>query len=126
MKAKLVCLDAVCPESDVLIDHFPVVIGRGPDADVSLKDEWVSRTHCLLTAENDLLRVRDLGSRHGTFINGERVVEAPLYPADMLGMGLSTFRVDYGPDARLPVPPDRAERRRRWSLARSAERFSKS
>ena len=103
MNARLVCLDTVSPSPDVTLERFPLLIGRGPDADVQLRDEWVSRIHCLLSEAGDVLHVRDLGSRHGTFVNGERVDECPLHPGDELRVGLSTFRVSFGPEsARWP------------------------
>jgi pSer/pThr/pTyr-binding forkhead associated (FHA) protein len=79
----------------VLIEHFPAVVGRGSDADVRFRDAWISRVHCLLTLDDGRLSVRDLHSRHGTFVNGEPTIERALEPGDVLGLGLSAFRVEY-------------------------------
>ena len=94
MNVKLVCLDPADPEPEVLIEHFPAVIGRGSDADVRFRDAWISRVHCLLTLDGDRLSVRDLHSRHGTFVNGELTSEGALEPGDVLSLGLSAFRVE--------------------------------
>jgi pSer/pThr/pTyr-binding forkhead associated (FHA) protein len=40
------------------------------------------------------LLVRDLGSTHGTYVNGEQVREAYLHSGDHLSVGLATFRVE--------------------------------
>lgn len=96
MNVKLVCLDPAVDEADVLIEYFPAVIGRGSDADVRLRDAWISRIHCLLALDGGHVTVRDLNSRHGTFVNGEQAAERALEPGDVLGLGLSAFRVEYG------------------------------
>ncbi len=53
------------------------VIGRSNDCDIQLPTTLefmeVSRHHCVLTIDPPALQVRDLGSRNGTFINGEKI-----------------------------------------------------
>ncbi len=51
----------------------PQLIGRSTEA-LDLTDASVSRRHAELTPEDDAWLLRDLSSRHGTFINGVRVV----------------------------------------------------
>ena len=53
-------------------------VGRNPEADVQLMHRSVSRNHALLTVEDDVLSVRDLESRNGTFLNEERVINKPV------------------------------------------------
>ena len=72
-----------------------VVVGRGPDADICLPDCWASRHHCEIGQINGTLVVRDIGSRHGTFVDGARVTEAHLLPGAKLTVGLSSFEVQY-------------------------------
>ena len=55
-----------------------LVIGRGPDAGLAVDDPLVSRAHAQLLVVPDGLRVSDLGSRHGTLVNGDRVLEPRL------------------------------------------------
>ena len=55
-------------------------LGRGPDNDVQLPDERVSRHHAVLWAENGAWHVRD-SSTNGTYINHARVVESAMLPA---------------------------------------------
>jgi pSer/pThr/pTyr-binding forkhead associated (FHA) protein len=95
MIAKLV--DTWRKDGVVNLDHFPVMLGRSPDAEVHLCDPWVSRRHCQIDAVDGRLWVRDVGSRHGTLVNDAPVKESPLMPGDILSMGLSTFCVDYIP-----------------------------
>jgi pSer/pThr/pTyr-binding forkhead associated (FHA) protein len=62
---------------------------------VRIDDRWLSRRHCRLDWHEGVLIVRDLGSRHGTFVNGHSVTEAKLLPGDELCIGLSHFIADY-------------------------------
>jgi pSer/pThr/pTyr-binding forkhead associated (FHA) protein len=54
-----------------------VVVGRADDCDIQLYSEaargQVSRHHCQLVIEPPTVRVRDLGSLNGTYINGELI-----------------------------------------------------
>ena len=51
------------------------VIGRCVDCQIRLPgDDWtVSRHHCRLEVDPPLIRVRDLGSLNGTYVNGEKI-----------------------------------------------------
>ena len=77
------------------VDHFPATIGRKAESTVRLTDRWVSRLHCRIEIEGEDLVVRDLGSRHGTYVNGELVEDAVLAPGDELQIGLHEFRIKY-------------------------------
>jgi pSer/pThr/pTyr-binding forkhead associated (FHA) protein len=49
-------------------------IGRSRRCAVRLGDDpTVSRQHCLFESDNGVVRVRDLGSKNGTFLNGENI-----------------------------------------------------
>lgn len=48
-------------------------VGRGAELPVSLPDRSVSREHAQLVRRGTELRVEDLGSRNGTFVNGKRL-----------------------------------------------------
>lgn len=75
---------------------FPSIIGRDPEAEVTIDDRWVSRRHCIIEmTEDGNLIVRDLGSKHGTFVNNQQIDEAPLCPGDKLGIGMTSFLISY-------------------------------
>ncbi|WP_366215032.1 FHA domain-containing protein [Arthrobacter sp. SRS-W-1-2016] len=79
-----------------------VAIGRAAENDVALDDLLVSRRHCVVTSDESRLRVRDLGSRNGTFLDGERVqgtVECP--EGALLTVGNTDFRISV--DGTSPV-----------------------
>lgn len=78
------------------LDRLPATLGRHPEAGVRLSDSWVSRSHCEIRDRNGTLVVRDLGSKHGTYVNGKKVTtEAPLAPGDRLSVGLTSFLVEW-------------------------------
>jgi serine phosphatase RsbU (regulator of sigma subunit) len=55
------------------LDHTPFTIGRKMEKDLAVPDPRVSRDHALIISENGKFFVEDQGSKHGTFVNGERV-----------------------------------------------------
>jgi pSer/pThr/pTyr-binding forkhead associated (FHA) protein len=92
---RLVCQDLLASPREIVVDQFPIELGRGETAGLRIDDRWLSRRHCRLEVSDGVLTVRDLGSRHGTYINGEVVRESPLLPGDELRIGLSRFVADY-------------------------------
>lgn len=64
-----------------------VTLGRSPASDLVFPSERVSWQHAAITVENGIPWVRDLGSRNGTFVNGERL-GAPrvICDGDVLGI----------------------------------------
>jgi len=69
------------------------VIGRREDCDLRIPLGDVSRKHCRFIADNDVLRVEDLGSSNGTFHNGVRIQEAVVNPGDNVQVGPVMFVV---------------------------------
>lgn len=70
-------------------------IGRGADNDLTLADPKLSRRHAeiLRTPEGHILR--DLGSRNGTRLNGQRLrSDRPLRPGDAIDLGSHHLTVD--------------------------------
>lgn len=76
--------------------HSDIQLGKGPRNDVVIADPAVSSAHAIIGHENGNYSIRDLGSRNGTYLNGERLIEPRvLQHGDVIGMGLSklTFRL---------------------------------
>jgi DNA-binding NtrC family response regulator len=65
----------------------PVIIGRNAACQVVLSDTKVSSVHAEFIATEHGVRVRDLGSRNGTFVGGVRVGEVFLVAATKLRLG---------------------------------------
>lgn len=62
-------------------------IGRHPESDIFLDDITVSRHHCRVTAFENTIEVRDVGSTNGTYVNDSRVDRVELSPGDRLLVG---------------------------------------
>ena len=71
------------------------VIGRAEDCHLQLPSRFVSRHHCELIVDDrdHLVRVRDLGSQNGTFVNESPVDECELKDGDKLRVACIPFEV---------------------------------
>lgn len=69
------------------------VVGRRTDCDFCIPLMVVSRKHCELNLDQGQLKIRDLGSRNGTFVNDQQIDEAPVSPGDRIRIGPVTFAV---------------------------------
>ncbi|HEY6182791.1 MAG TPA: SpoIIE family protein phosphatase [Terriglobales bacterium] len=72
----------------ISIDHSPFTVGRKIDKDMVVADPRVSRDHAMIVSENGKFTVVDQGSKHGTFVNGERVDRKDLEGNDRLEFGV--------------------------------------
>src|SRR5205823_223417 len=64
------------------LDHFPYTVGRRTDRDLIMSDPRVSREHAQFVQEVEGIFVVDENSRHGTFVNGERINRRKLMKND--------------------------------------------
>jgi hypothetical protein len=61
-------------EEDILLTHFPFVIGSRPHGcDHVIKSSMVSRRHAVIWSEKGEYAVEDVGSTNGTKVNGSRI-----------------------------------------------------
>src|SRR5215468_11277856 len=70
------------------LDHSPFTVGRKVDKDLVIADPRVSRDHAIIVTENGQFSVQDQGSKHGTFVNGERVQRKTLEQNDRVEFGI--------------------------------------
>ena len=93
MKCRLISLDYDMPLCDASIGAESAVIGHAADADIRLDATSIAEHHCRIVSEGDHWIVSDLGTVHGTFVNGAKIEESILRPGDELAIGLLTFLV---------------------------------
>ncbi|HLO91308.1 MAG TPA: FHA domain-containing protein [Lentimicrobium sp.] len=61
-----------------------LTIGRNPDNYIVIRNDKVSGHHCSIKKVGDDFVIEDLGSSNGTFLNGTRIMRAPLKETDVL------------------------------------------
>jgi pSer/pThr/pTyr-binding forkhead associated (FHA) protein len=70
------------------------IIGRRPDCDLCIPLKEISRRHCELELRSGLLKLRDLGSSNGTYLNGQKIEqEAEINTGDTIKIGPITFSI---------------------------------
>lgn len=80
-------------EKRFVVSPTGLKIGRAAPADVILADSRVSRAHCLVELMDDELRVSDLSSTNGTFVDGERIAGSSALPVgSVLKVGNVSFK----------------------------------
>ena len=70
-------------------ENSPLLIGRGMETHLRLRDQQVSRRHLKITNKLGEVRLEDLDSSNGSFVNGERVRSHELKPGDKIQVGES-------------------------------------
>ena len=78
-------------------------IGGGAGCDLVIEDSTVSRLHAELSLTPEGVAVRDLGSRNGTFVYGQRIEQAVLSLGTPLQLGRAVVHID--PEPLEPVSP---------------------
>jgi adenylate cyclase len=104
-------LDEGSGPREVLLPEGDTVFGRAPTCDVLIADPSVSRWHARFRVDGAQCLLADVGSRNGTFLNGEPVTdERPVHDGDEVLLG--EFRVSVAETGAPPI---------RWSDAGLAD-----
>jgi pSer/pThr/pTyr-binding forkhead associated (FHA) protein len=82
------------------------VLGRSHDCELRIPLKVVSRKHCQLSPNKESLKIQDLDSRIGTFLNGKRINAAPVKAGDNIRIGPLTFSVQIDGEPKEAVPPE--------------------
>ena len=78
----------------ILIDDSHFLIGRSMDCQLRPFSPLVSQHHCEIELKEDIATVRDLWSRHGTYVNGRRVTSPVVLNAgDSVQIGKTIMEV---------------------------------
>jgi len=86
----------------VTLSPFPFRVGRQAGLELVLPSYLVSKIHAELYMQEGALRVRDLGSRNGTFVNRKTVQDCAIGEGDILQLGDFQFRVLRGEGLAAP------------------------
>ncbi|HEX4633966.1 MAG TPA: adenylate/guanylate cyclase domain-containing protein [Gemmatimonadales bacterium] len=87
-----------------------LVVGRAVTSDIPIYDPTISRRHAEITLTDAGVRIKDLGSSNGTFLNGAKVTDGDAAENDVVTFGKVAFKVvPITPPARAavttPAPP---------------------
>lgn len=89
----LVCIDGPLNGQEFEIPPNGLVVGR--EGHVRVPDEFLSRKHFEVVPDSDgSIRVRDLGSRNGTFLNTLPAQNAKVHSGDEIRAGTNRFRIE--------------------------------
>jgi sigma-B regulation protein RsbU (phosphoserine phosphatase) len=94
--SRLVIVEPGGVRREVVIAPCPFRIGRQTGNELTLRDSRISRQQAQINAVDGVLVLEDLGSRHGTFVNGDRVLRHELKPKDSIDFGVpDSYRLIY-------------------------------
>lgn len=94
MKVKLKLLKGPDAGKEIKIPTPKCLIGRNEDCHLRPKSDAISRRHCVVYVKDGELLVRDLKSRNGTWVNGERIADdRTLKSGDKIQFGPLEFEV---------------------------------
>ncbi len=86
---RLIVIEPSGVRREVPISSSPFRIGRQAGTELMLRDSRISRQQAQIVASNGAWMLEDLGSRHGTFVNGEKVLRHELQPKDRIDFGMA-------------------------------------
>ena len=86
-------------ESALLLLPPRTTIGRTPDNDLQLRENYISRAHAVIKLGADSTIIEDTDSRNGVFVNEHRVRRELLHHGDEVMLGKARFRFEVLPVA---------------------------
>jgi pSer/pThr/pTyr-binding forkhead associated (FHA) protein len=96
MDVQLVLVKGAPKRQTLRLRSEETIVGRREGCDVRIPSAKVSRRHCRLSVQDDVLMAEDLDSANGTYVNGERIGGlVAVRPGDRLEIGPVTFEVKY-------------------------------
>jgi pSer/pThr/pTyr-binding forkhead associated (FHA) protein len=89
----LICVEGPLAGQEFEVPEAGLVVGR--EGHVRVPDEFLSRRHFEVVREEDgTVRVRDLGSRNGTFLNTLPARNTKVHVGDEIRAGVNRFKVE--------------------------------
>ncbi len=95
-----ITLDSKIVEKFVLKPDITAV-GRAKDNDIVIDNPSVSRYHLFIQRKDGKVKLKDLGSGNGTYVNGVKVEEAVIKPDDLILIGKFILKIEVDHDDTL-------------------------
>ena len=83
-----------------------LLVGRRSKCDITLQFPNVSSHHCQLEFINGYWRIRDMNSRNGIKVNGQRCDMKWLLPGDKVAIAKHEYEINYTPQSDEPPPEE--------------------
>ncbi len=110
MNPRLIAISGPRKGSIFNLTEAETTVGRDPANRVVVSDQALSRRHCVIQNEGDRLKLVDLESRNGSFVNGVPVRERWLGHGDRIEIGESVlFFLLRDEEAAAPAPSEELE-----------------
>lgn len=105
LQAELKVMEGKHQGKSVPLNVKQFLVGREADCHLRPNSDLVSRHHCVFLVDDFTVRVRDLGSTNGTYVNGERIQgQVVLQPGDSVHIGKLAFQLVVYQPAPVAVP----------------------
>ncbi len=103
--AMLLVQEGNSPKTQWPLIKRTMIIGRETDSDIQIDDRQVSRRHAQITQTVEGYTIRDLGSKNGTFLNGEAISQTPrlIRNGDEVGIALCAKMTFVEDEATAPI-----------------------
>lgn len=80
-----------------------MTIGRSPQADITIEDDWASRVHCVIHWKDDVFELEDRDATNGTYVDTHKIVRVQVLPGVPIQVGHSLLKIEYKDEAELEV-----------------------
>lgn len=80
-----------------------MTIGRSPQADITIEDDWASRIHCVIEWKDDGFELQDRDSTNGTYVNTHKITRIQVPPGVPIQVGHSLLKIEYKDEAELQL-----------------------
>jgi len=130
MEIKLVRFRKNGQQQVIQLPSAVTVIGRRRNCDLQIPLNDVSKRHCQINCDDGALKIRDLGSKNGTLLNGLRITEAVVQPGDWIQVGSIgfVFQIDGKPE-KMTAPtlkqPEKAKPKKVKAETKAAKKAAK-
>jgi diguanylate cyclase (GGDEF)-like protein len=78
-------------------------IGRSPQADITIDDDWASRVHCAVDWNGESFEIEDRESTNGTYVNTLKISRTQVPPGVPIQVGHSLMKIEFKDEAELQL-----------------------
>ena len=80
-----------------------MTIGRSPEADITIEDDWASRIHCVIHWQDEVFELEDRDSTNGIYVNTHKIKRIQVQPGVPIQVGHSLLKIEFKDEAELQL-----------------------